>query len=163
MEKSERIKLLSDYIAGPGRVRDFIESAPSEALTFRPELDGAWTIAEHVQHLFDAESHGYIRYRTAIVAPGSTIALWNQEAWKAHLGYDKHDLSTALEAFSVVRTIVHHHLEMIVDEDWSRYTFVHPERGTLDLDDWLTIYAGHVQLHFEYFERNLDRFRNHPA
>ena len=158
MDVYKRSEALADYAVGPSKIKDFIGKIPKEAIDYRP-FEDAWTIAEHTHHLLDAEMNGYVRYRNAIAEPGSLVRLWDQEGWKAKLGYAEQDLSSSLEAFALIRSIVHRHLSRIVSEDWSKYTFVHPERGTVDLDGWLETYLGHVKTHLDYFERNLRLFK----
>lgn len=158
MDINKRTELLAAYGDGPAKVKAFLGKAPRDAITFRPALDDAWTMAEHVHHLVDAELHGYVRYRLAVAEPGRTVIAWDQGAWKRRLEYETQELAASLELFTLIRSIVHRHLTRIVHEDWARYTFVHPDRGTLDLDGWLEIYAGHVKTHLEYLERNLRLF-----
>ena len=153
MDVNKRLEALAEYSVGPSRIKDFIAKVPKEAIDYRPFAD-AWTIAEHTHHLLDAEMHGYVRYRYAIAEPGSPVRLWDQEGWKAKLGYGEQGLSASLEAFALIRSLIHRHLSRIVKEDWSKYTFVHPERGRVDLDGWLETYLGHVKAHLDYFERN---------
>lgn len=153
MKTPKRDELLEEYLDGPNRIREFLKKAPKGALHFRP-FDDAWTMAEHLEHLFDAEVHGYLRYRFAIAEPGTKIPLWSQEGWKAKLDYGKQDPNATLELLARLRAAIHHHLSSIASEDWSGYTFVHPERGAIDLDGWLEIYTGHVRTHLEYLERN---------
>ncbi len=157
MDVNNRKEALAEYLSGPSKIRDFIAKVPQEAIDYRP-FEDAWTIAEHTHHLLDAEMHGYVRYRSAIAEPGSPVRLWNQEGWKAKLGYGEQELSALLEAFTLVRSLIHRHLSRIAHEDWSRYAFVHPERGSIDLDAWLETYVGHVWTHLDYFERNLRLF-----
>ncbi len=158
MDVNKRKEFLAQYAAGPSRVKDSIAKAPKEAIGYRPFVD-AWTIAEHTHHLLDAEMNGYVRYRYAIAEPGTPVRLWDQEGWKAKLGYDEQDLPSSLAAFALIRSLIHRHLSRIAGEDWSRYTFVHPERGQVDLDGWLEMYVGHVKAHLDYFERNLRLFK----
>lgn len=155
MDVNKRRELIAEYAEGPSLIKAFLAQAPKEAVSYRPKMADMWTMAEHVHHLLDAEINSYVRYRFAIAEPGGTVKLWNQEGWKERLGYSEQDTATVLETFTLIRSIVHRHLARIANEDWSKYTFVHPERGTLDLDAWLTMLVGHVKAHLDYLERNL--------
>lgn len=163
MTVGEKKSLLETYAEGPKRVEDLLAGLTPEVLHFRPSVAGAWTIAEHLNHLLDSEANAFIRYRKAVAEPGQPIATYDQEGWQARLGYDHQYCRSSLEAFALLRKVTVDHLSTIIDQDWSRYYYEHPENGKVTLEDWLKIYADHVRAHMEYIDRNLRLFSEERA
>lgn len=150
----ERESLLDQYRRGPDALRDAVEGLDATQIHFRPSLPDAWTIAEHICHVFDAEANAFIRYRRAIAEPGSTVSVYDENLWTQKLRYGDGDMETALDAFTLIREITYNHLLKISQEDWGKYWYQHPDRGKETLDKWLEVYAKHADFHIEYIQRN---------
>lgn len=158
MNVDEKRLLIDRYAAGPKLIREALARVPDTAIHFRPSLEDAWTIAEHLNHLLDAEANGFVRYRKAVAEPGMPITAYDEERWAERLDYDAVDFSASLEAFGLIRKIAAAHLSSIIEDDWSGYFYEHPESGRVTIEQWLKIYADHVTVHLEYIERNLRLF-----
>lgn len=147
--------MLGRYASGAKRIQELLERVPAGAYHFRPSQAGAWTIAEHLNHLLDAEANAFVRYRKAVAEPGGMISPFDEEAWGERLDYESGDFAVALEAFGLLRGIAAAHLGKILEEDWAPYFYLHPEAGRVGLESWLKTYTDHVTTHIDYIERNL--------
>ena len=141
-----------DRFATPG--------TPSELLNFRPSLEDAWTIQEHLIHVLDSEMGLFLRIRQAITDPGSEARTGSSlEGWKKQFDHSKQSVEDSIEAFKKIHSIAYKLLKGFEDEVWSKFTIQHPTRGTQTLDDILKIVAGHVDFHLELIERNENLWR----
>jgi hypothetical protein len=73
-EMTDREELLATYGKDVPCLRELVAGLGHEVLHFRPAIDGAWTIAEHVGHLASTEVNGYLRFQKAISNRGATMA-----------------------------------------------------------------------------------------
>jgi len=152
---SNRRELLEKYLAGAGRFDRYLgKEVADELLRFRPDLEDAWSILEHLAHVLDTEVSSYIRFRTAVAEPGAPVMVYDQGKWRSLSGASGQSARQTLEAFKLLRTLNYGLLKGLEDREWSGFTVQHPQRGRIDLEDLLTIYTGHVDFHLEYLRRN---------
>ena len=141
-----------DRFAAPG--------TPSELLNFRPSLEDAWTIQEHLIHILDSELALFLRIRQAIADPGSEARTGpSLESWREQFDHSEQSVEDSIEAFKRIHSIAYKLLKGLEDRDWSKFTVQHPARGEQTLDDVLIIVAGHVDFHLELMERNENLWR----
>ena len=158
MDKAEKLVLIARFEAAVDPLIEFVKAAPAPAIDFRPVLPGAWTIREHAVHFLDADAFAHGRLRLSVAEPGTTVLVWNQEAWRAQAQYQTADSQSSLEIARALRTVSAAMARALVDRDWEAYFVLHPERGRLNLADLFKIYIDHAQSHLEYFRRNLKAF-----
>jgi hypothetical protein len=147
--------LIERYGLGGSRFDRFIEQGcPEELLDYRPPIEDAWTIREHLAHVVDTEVNAYVRYRKCIAEPGGRVCVFDEERWKQALGYADQPLEESLSVFKLLRALTYRHLKTLDQTEWNGYFVVHPERGRFSLDDWLATYTGHIDVHEKYIMRN---------
>lgn len=152
---SKRRDLIERYGRDASFFDRFIERGfPRELLDYRPPIEDAWTIREHLAHVVDTEVNAFVRYRKCVAEPGSRVCTFDEERWKQNLGYADQPLVESLSAFKVLRALAYRHLKTLDRTDWERYFVVHPERGRFSLDDWLSTYTDHIDVHAKYIVRN---------
>jgi hypothetical protein len=155
----------ADFSARADLLRRFSENAkafdrlvqqeyPAGLIDFVPPIADAWSIREHIVHVLDADLMAHHRIRYAIAEPGTTVLLWDEGAWKASLGYAKQNVTASVSMIRMLRALTASMLEGLDRETWEKSWSVHPVRGRLTLNDWLGLYAGHVDAHMEYVVRN---------
>ena len=125
---------------------------PREMWEFRDE-HGCWSIHEHLVHISDSEANSYIRCRRLIAEPGQDLMAYDENRWGRELDYHSIGTEGAMELFRVLRRQTVELLRTLPDEAWSN-TCYHPENGDMTLDDWLDVYARHVEEHLEYMSEN---------
>ena len=129
---------------------------PPELLHFRPAVEDAWTIQEHIVHLFDCDMIFLIWIKKAIAEPGS--AVWATgpitDVWPRQLNYSDQPLLDTIEAFKRIRKITYCLFKSIEDREWGDCYVVRPDGQKRTLIDLLNILPRHVNIHEEYFKRN---------
>ncbi len=143
-------KLLEVFDQGPARLRNVLVDLTHEHLKAKPR-PGKWSIQEIVMHVADSEIMGAARIRQTYTQPGSSFAVYDQDVWANHLGYQGQDNSAvqnALKLFESLRSttsVIFHHARV---EDWGKIG-VHAEHGEITLRNLLELYADHSERHIE--------------
>jgi hypothetical protein len=159
VERSERLSLIQQFESSIETLVDFVKNAPAEAIDFRPNLPGAWSIRDHAVHFLDADTFAYGRVRLAVTQPGAEVFVWNEDAWQARAKYESADALACLETARALRRVLAAMAKALVDSDWDQYYVRHSQRGRMTLADVLKLYTDHVQFHLGYFRRNLEAFQ----
>ncbi|HSB60253.1 MAG TPA: DinB family protein [Vicinamibacteria bacterium] len=157
LEANEREGLIARYAAGPERLRAALAKVPEEARKWPPG-PGRWTVHEVVCHCADSETNGALRIRYLLVEKDPLIVGYDQDAWAARLDYHAHPLEAALATVEAVRANTAPLLRRLPAEAWSRVGR-HSESGSYGAEDWLRIYAEHLEKHSRQIERNLEQWR----
>ena len=119
-----------------------------------------WTVHEIVVHTTDSETNSYIRWRSFICDPGTTVFAYDETQWARSLDYHHQSTEDALELFRWLRHTTSKLItQPLPDEVWSN-TIYHPENGTMTMDDWLDVYERHIPEHVEQMNRNYETWRN---
>ena len=105
-------------------------------------------------HCADSESnaHGRIRYLLAEERP--VIQGYDQDRWATTLDYHSLPIAPALATVTAVRANTAALLRRLTDADWARVG-THTEMGRFGAEDWLQLYAVHLEIHARQLERNL--------
>ena len=159
MDNTEKLSLIDRYESSIDPLIDFVKSAPTSAVNFKPDLPGAWSIRDHAVHFLDADTFAYGRLRLAVTQPGAEVFVWNEDAWQERAKYETADALAALEAARALRRVVCAMARSLVDADWETYYVRHSQRGRMNLADVFRLYTDHAQFHLSYFRRNLDAFK----
>jgi hypothetical protein len=157
VEREERSRLIEQYAGGPARLRAAIERTPPAALAWRPAAD-EFSPHEVVCHCADSEtnSHGRIRYLLAEKDP--VIVGYDPLHWAGALDYASHPLDAALATVEAVRANTAPLLRQLTEADWAK-AGRHTESGAYTAEDWLRIYAAHVDEHVEQIDAAVAAWR----
>jgi hypothetical protein len=153
LDRAERDGLIGRYAAGPARLRAALATVPEPALKWRP-APGAWSVHEVVCHCADSESNAALRIRYLAVEKEPLIVGYDQDAWARQLDYHAHPLDLALTTVEAVRANTVALLRRLPDEAWAREGR-HTESGRYGAEDWLRIYAEHLEIHARQIDDNL--------
>ena len=150
---SERTALIDRYERGPAVLNAALAKIPQAAMQWRPE-PGKWSAHEVIVHCADSETnaHGRIRYVLAEEKP--VIQGYDQDRWAATLDYHSLPMAPALATVTAVRANTAALLRRLTDADWARVG-THTETGRFGAEDWLQLYAEHLEIHARQLERNL--------
>jgi hypothetical protein len=157
LERSEREALIRQYAAGPARLWEVLARVPAEARTWRP-APGAWSAHEVVCHCADSETISYSRIRTLVAEPVPVIQGYDQDRWAVTFDYHGLPLEPALAVVEAVRAGTTVLLGRLPEEAWTR-AGRHTESGPYSAEDWLRIYADHLEGHARQIEDNVARWR----
>jgi DinB superfamily len=154
---SERESLIRRYEEGPAKLRAAFEGVPPEARQWRPG-EGKWSAHEIVCHAADSETNAAMRIRYLAAEPKPTIIGYDQDAWAKVFDYHAAPLETALRTVEAVRANTAALLRRLPEKTWSSEG-THSESGRYTADDWLEVYAAHLEKHSTQIERNLDAWK----
>ncbi|HXQ29178.1 MAG TPA: DinB family protein [Gemmatimonadales bacterium] len=154
----ERTALIERYGQGPSLLKAAVAAVPSDGLQWRP-APGRWSAHEIVVHCADAEvnAHGRLRYLLAEREP--VIQGYDQDRWALVLDYHTLPLDVALATVEAVRANTVPLLRRVSEANWQRRGR-HTESGGYAAEDWLAIYAEHLEKHSRQIARNVAAWKD---
>ena len=153
MTPKEREALIQQYADGPARLRAALAKVPEAARKWRP-APGEWAAHEVVCHCADSETNSYARIRFVVAEKEPVIQGYDQEVWARVFDYHALPLETALATVDAVRATTAALVRTLPEPAWAK-TGRHSESGPYSADDWLRIYADHLENHARQIENNL--------
>ena len=149
----ERAALIERYARGPALLKAALAKVPREALQWRP-APTRWSAHEIIVHCADSETNAHARLRYLLAEQEPVIEGYDQDRWARQLDYHALPLEPALATVEAVRANTVPILKRMTDPDWRRIGR-HTESGPYAVEDWLAIYAEHLEKHSRQIERNL--------
>jgi len=153
----EREELIRRYAEGPAKLRAAFEKVPKEAVQWRPGPD-RWSAHEVVCHCADSESIAAGRIRFLLCEENPLILGYDQARWAKLLDYHSLPLEPALATVEAVRANTAALLRRIAPEGWDR-SGRHTESGGYTAEQWLEVYAAHLEKHSRQIERTLEAWQ----
>jgi hypothetical protein len=154
MRQEERESLIQRYAEGPGRLEQALAKVSEAARMWRP-APGKWTVHEIIVHCADSEANAHMRIRYLIGELDPVIVGYDQDHWATVLSYHEHPLEPALAAVRAVRANTVPLLKRLTEAQWQK-TGRHTEHSSgYGAEQWLAIYAEHLEVHARQIERNL--------
>ena len=150
---AERASLIDQYADGPRRLRAALATVPKEALQWRPK-PGEWSAHEVVVHCSDSETQAASRIRVVISEKDPVIQGYDEAQWARDFDYHAHSPDIALLTVDAVRANTTALLRRLPEAAWSKVGR-HTESGRYAAEDWLTIYADHLENHARQIEANV--------
>ena len=150
---AERTALIERYARGPALLKAALKNVPAAAMQWRP-APGKWSAHEVIVHCADSETNAVARIRFLLAEEQPVIQGYDQDRWARVLDYHTLPVETALATVAAVRANTAPLLKRMSERDWQR-TGTHTESGRYAAEDWLKIYAEHLEIHTRQLERNL--------
>ena len=157
MTRDERERLIEQYADGPSRLKQALAKVPEEARKWRP-APGEWSAHEVVCHCADSETNAAGRIRFLVSEKEPVIMGYDEAQWARDLDYHAHPADVALATVDAVRANTTALLHRLPDAAW-RKEGRHTESGRYTAEDWLRIYAEHLELHSRQIEANVAAWR----
>src|SRR5215470_2800210 len=145
LSSSERSALIQRYGDGPARLGAALARVPADALQWRP-APGEWSAHEVVVHCADSETNAAARIRYLTAEADPVVLGYDEAEWARRFDYHRHPLEPALATVGAVRANTVALLRRLPEEAWSR-AGRHTESGRYSSEDWLAIYAEHLEVH----------------
>jgi uncharacterized damage-inducible protein DinB len=137
----------------PGILQKLVANAAKDKLTSRPSPE-AWSVAEILAHLVDAELVAGYRIRKIVNEPGTDIQAYDQNAWAANSRYAAKDPAQSLREFLALREMNLKFLRSLTPEQLERHGN-HSERGRETVEQVARMIAGHDVNHVKQIEKIL--------
>jgi hypothetical protein len=157
LSEEEREALIRRYENGPARLEAALATVPAEALKWRPQ-PGEWSAHEVVVHCADSETNAAGRIRWLAAEADPVIQGYDEAEWARRFDYHQLPLEPALALVEAVRANTAALLRRMPEDAWARVGR-HTESGRYGAEDWLTIYAEHLEVHAAQIEANVAAWR----
>ncbi len=151
MDASERERLIEQYAAGPAGFRAAVAAVSAEALSWRP-APNEFSAHEVAVHCADSETNAHARLRYLLAEKDPVIFGYDPMHWATEFDYAAHPLDVALATIDAVRANTAALLRRLPDAAWTKEGR-HTESGRYTAEDWLRIYAQHLEEHTEQVQR----------
>src|SRR3989454_5521275 len=151
MTRAQRHALIEQSPGGPQRLRAALATVPAAAMQWRPK-PGEWSAHEVVVHCADSETQSSSRIRILVSEKNPVIQGYDEAQWARDLDYHAHPVDVALATVDAVRA------RRLPDEAWASEGR-HTESGHYTAEDWLRIYADHLENHARQIEANVAAFK----
>jgi len=163
-EIKDKDALLTKYANDYPTLKNIMDKLNAEIIDYVPDIEGAWSIKEHLGHLVDTEVNGFIRYKKAILNPGATIDIGGGDMEHSNeiLDYASQNLGDLMEFFRLLRKMISEHAARIKREDFDKYYIEHVNHPTFKrctLGFILSIHTQHFDKHLEYIKRNIELYK----
>ena len=133
-------------IAGlPQSVRRAVQGLSKEQLDI-PYREGGWNTRQIVHHLADSHMNTLIRLKLCLTEKEPTITAYSQDAWARTADVLAVEPHVSLGILDGVHARIAALLGSLAPADFAR-TFRHPERGPMDVDHTMQLYAWHGRHH----------------
>ena len=153
MTPDDREQLIRRYADGPARLRAALATVPGAALQWRP-APGEWSAHEVVCHCADSETNAYARIRYLVAEPEPVVLAYDEAHWAVAFDYHAHPLEPALATVDAVRANTVALIRRLPESAWTRVGR-HTASGRYGAEDWLRIYAAHLEEHAAHIEANV--------
>jgi hypothetical protein len=150
LTRAEREQLIQRYVEGPSRLRAALAKVPDEARKWRPAR-GEWSTHEVVCHCADSETNAAARIRYVVAEKDPVVLGYDENAWAVRFDYHNHPLDAALAVVEAVRANTAALICRLPEEAWVSEGR-HTESGRYTAEDWLRIYAAHLEEHARQIE-----------
>jgi hypothetical protein len=157
LDRAKREALIQQFADGPARLRAALATVPPAALKWRP-APKEWSAHEVVIHCADSETNSFGRIRFLLAETAPTIQGYDQDRWAVTFGYHDLPLEPALAVVDAVRASTTALIRGLPDEAWTAVGH-HTESGRYSAEDWLQIYADHLEGHARQIEHNVAQWR----
>src|SRR4030095_6082902 len=127
------------------------------ALKWRP-APKEWSAHEVVIHCADSETNSFARIRFLVAETAPTIQGYEQDKGATPFGYHDLPLEPALAVVDAVRASTTALIRGLPESAWTQ-TGRHPEAGAYSAEDWLAIYADHLEGHARQIENNVAQWK----
>jgi uncharacterized damage-inducible protein DinB len=133
-------------IAGlPQLVRRTVQGLSKEQLD-TPYREGGWSTRQIVHHLADSHMNTLIRLKLCLTEREPTIKPFDQDAWALTADVLAVEPHVSLGILEGVHARIAALLGSLGPEDFQK-SYRHPERGPMDIDHTLQLYAWHGRHH----------------
>jgi hypothetical protein len=157
LAQADRDTLIRQYAEGPARLKAAFDAVPPEARVWRP-AEGEWSAHEVVCHCADSETQAASRIRVLVSEKDPVIVGYDQDAWAQDFDYHGQPLDLAFAVVDAVRASTAALLHRLPETAW-RKEGRHTESGRYTTEDWLKIYAAHLEIHSRQIESNVAAWR----
>ena len=153
-------QLISDYCAGPEKLRAAVAGMTAEQLEARP-IAGKWSTKQVVCHIADFEPVYVDRMKRVIAEHEPTLFSGDPDLFAARLAYDRRDVTVELDFIEFARRHMDSILKSLQPEDFLRHGN-HSEAGPITLEKLLTNITNHIPHHIKFIDEKRAALNSPP-
>ncbi len=142
---SDRTRAIEDIGELPARLRAALTGL-SEQQIDTPYRPGGWIVRQVVHHIADSHLNACVRFRLALTESEPLIKTYDEKAWAGLIDARTAAVESSLKMIDGLHERWALLLRTMSAKDFAR-RFNHPERGILDLDWLMQLYAWHGRHH----------------
>jgi hypothetical protein len=147
--------LIHEIAMTPANLRSAVEGLTEQQLD-TPYREGGWTVRQVVHHLADSHMQSFGRVRFALSQDTPTIMPYPEAIWAEYADSRSAPVETSLRLIESLHERWVILWRSLSPEQFSR-KLIHPESGTLTLDNILEIYSWHGRHHTAHITRLRER------
>ena len=151
---SDRQVAIAEIESLPSQLRAAVEGWGDERLDTPYRPDG-WTVRQVLHHIADSHMTSYLRFKLALTESEPIIKPYDEVEW-AKLPDAEAPVQPSLDLLALLHQRWVLLLRALQPEQWNR-TFRHPERGVVQLDTNLMLYAWHGRHHLAHITKLRER------
>ncbi len=152
-------KMLDEYLAGVDRLNEKLKNLSETMFHFKSKRKDSWTIKEHIIHLVDSETNGFIRCKSIIAQPNSECYVMDEDNWTKNISRKNEDVNKYIQLFGIIRHIIYDLLIDEPEENWNKNYFIRDykgERKNVTIEKCIELYNDHLNFHIDYIDRILE-------
>lgn len=146
--KEMRNEFINTIESLPSQLRKEVENLSQQQLDTHYR-DGGWTIRQVVHHLPDSHLNSYVRFKLALTEDNPAIKTYEEHLWAELPDTFKTTIDISLNLLESLHVRWAILLRSLTDEQFEK-TFQHPERGKVNLNTSLAMYAWHSKHHLAH-------------
>lgn len=157
-------KMLDEYLAGVDRLNDKLKNVSETMFHFKSKRKDSWTIKEHIIHLVDSETNGFIRCKSIIAQPNSECYVMDEDNWTKNISRKNEDVKKYIQLFEIIRNIVYDLLIDEPEENWNKNYFIRDykgERKNVTIEKCIELYNNHLNFHIDYIDKIIEESKQH--
>jgi len=155
LDPEERSRCIDRIAALPAALRAEVEGLVDECLD-TPYRSGGWTVRQVVHHLPDSHMNSYVRFKLAATEDQPTITTYEEAQWAEMPDARDSPVEVSLQLLEALHDRWTAFLRTLDDDGWKR-TFIHPELGTMTLEQLVQVYCWHSRHHLAHITRLKER------
>lgn len=149
-QRQEMIKMIR---ALPSDLAALVQGLSESELTTQ-SIEGEWTVAQNVHHIFDAHAVCYVDCRRIVTEDTPMLTWYNPDSLAELPDAKSADIAVSLELIKHLHARWAAFWENLPESAWER-TAVYPGRGPITLERILQIYSKHGYNHIDQIQRTL--------
>lgn len=153
MHPQERTMLIEQIRQLPAQLEAVVKPLSPRQLTTH-FLPNEWTVAQNIHHLADSHMNSFIRLKFILTEDTFTIQPYNQAVWAETIDSNNPLIQDSLNVLKGLHPRWVFLFESLNEAQWRRKA-LHPEIGTVSVEDILRIYGGHGLGHIDQIQRTL--------
>jgi hypothetical protein len=158
MTREERESFFRRYEQGPALLVSALDRAPARMRQWRP-APGKWSVHEIIVHCADSETNSAMRIRYLAGETSPTIAGYDQDRWASEMDYQALPLELSLAQVEATRAWTAAFIRALPDDAWSRAGRHTEYSQPYTAEQWLSIYAEHLEIHARQIARVIDKWK----